>query len=438
MKFTNRHAMPLSAVSSAGSVHALRRLTRVLGFGFLLLILVLPLTPWQQSIRGPGRVIAYAPLERQQAVEAPIDGRVVHWHVQEGDEVKKGQPIAELADNDPEILSRLRRESDAARAQVDAAGISISLTEARVASLEAARDSAIANARLRVQMATDRREGAVRAVDAAKATLRTAELNLARQEKLFAKGLASKRELELAELAQETAHTEFDRAEASLRAAKSEVKALSAEQSLVGSSNKASIEATRSSLEELKGDKAKAQGELAKVEVRLSRQEQMQVVAPRAGTILRLVANQGTEMVKAGEPLVLLVPDAGSRAVELYVDGNDAPLIDPGRHVRLQFEGWPAVQFVGWPSVAVGTFGGTVDFVDSHDDGKGRFRVVVVPDGVSEWPDTRYLRQGVRANGWVLLNQVSLAFELWRQFNGFPPAVAPRQPDSSSPKGADK
>ncbi len=91
--------------------------------------------------------------------------------------------------------------------------------------------------------------------------------------------------------------------------------------------------------------------------------------------------------------------------------------------MRLQFEGWPAVQFSGWPSVAVGTFGGTVAFVDPSDDGTGDFRVVVVPDEDEEaWPDSRFLRQGTRAKGWVLLEEVSIGFELWRQVNGFPPA----------------
>ncbi|MEX1364059.1 MAG: HlyD family efflux transporter periplasmic adaptor subunit, partial [Nannocystaceae bacterium] len=169
--------------------------------------------------------------------------------------------------------------------------------------------------------------------------------------------------------------------------------------------------------------KAKAEAELLKVEVRLARQRTMTITAPRAGTVFRMEARQGGEMVKAGEPLLVLVPDTEARAVELLMDGNDAPLITPGRHVRLQFEGWPAVQFVGWPSVAVGTFGGEVAFVDATDDGMGRFRVVVVPDGEQEWPEARYLRQGVRANGWILLNRVSLGFELWRQLNGFPPVV---------------
>ena len=424
MKTPTLLRMPPSAIGELMGVVTPRWLVRLLATGMVALLAALIFSPWQQSVRGEGRVIAYAPLERQQEIEAPVDGRVMHWYVQEGDQVKAGDPIAELSDNDPEILERMRRERDASQTQVDATALSISLTEARVASLEVARDSAIANAKLRVQMAIERRTAALRAVDGATAKLETAKLNLQRQEKLHAKGLASKRVLELAQLEETTSRTDLDRAKASLKAAKSEVAALTAEQRRVASSNQASIESIRSSLEKLKADEAKAEAELAKVEVKLARQEQMQVLAPRAGTILEVVAKQGTEMVKAGEPLVVLVPEANSRAVEVFVDGNDAPLIDPGRHVRLQFEGWPAVQFVGWPSVAVGTFGGRVAFVDAHDDGHGRFRVVVVPEEGTDWPDGRYLRQGVRANGWILLDQVSLGFELWRQANGFPPAVA--------------
>lgn len=156
------------------------------------------------------------------------------------------------------------------------------------------------------------------------------------------------------------------------------------------------------------------------------------MTAPRAGVIFRVIANQGGEQVSAGDPLAVLVPDTQDRAVEIWVDGNDAALISPGRAVRLQFEGWPAVQFAGWPSVAVGTFGGRVAFVDSTDNGRGDFRLVVVPDPDEEpWPSTRFLRQGARANGWVILNRVSVGFELWRQLNGFPP-VLDTQPSTTS------
>ncbi|HAC92426.1 MAG TPA: hemolysin D, partial [Planctomycetaceae bacterium] len=99
---------------------------------------------------------------------------------------------------------------------------------------------------------------------------------------------------------------------------------------------------------------------------------------------------------------------------------------------RLQFEGWPAVQFVGWPSVAIGTFGGTVNRLFPTDDGNGNFRVLVIPDNHLShdqgWPESKFLRQGVRVNGWILLNEVPLGYEIWRRINGFPPSL----PDKDS------
>ncbi|MGD8863817.1 MAG: HlyD family efflux transporter periplasmic adaptor subunit [Myxococcales bacterium] len=428
---------PSSALPSVGRARTLARLVLVLWGGALLTVILLPLTPWQQSVVGSGRVIAYAPLDRHQVVESPMDARVMRWFVQEGDRVAEGDPIAELSDNDPQILRRLREQSTAAQAQVDAAELSTELAQSRVLSLEAARASAIENARLRVQMARDRVVAAERGLDAASAAAQTAALNLTRQRALHADGLASKRDLELAELGAQTAQAELERSQASLRAARSEVAALTAERSRIESESFGGLESARAAVEKHRSDAAKARADLGQAETRLARQDQMSVLAPRDGAVLKLLAKQNTEMVKAGDPLIELVPSTGARAVELYVDGRDAALVEAGRHVRLQFEGWPAVQFVGWPSVAVGTFGGVVDFVDAHGDGRGHFRLVVVPDPKSEpWPDARFLRQGVRANGWILLDQVSLGFEMWRQLNGFPPTVQWQEPAPGSMESA--
>jgi hypothetical protein len=155
----------------------------------------------------------------------------------------------------------------------------------------------------------------------------------------------------------------------------------------------------------------------------LARQSAQSIVAPRDGTIFRVVANgHEGEIVKSGELLCVLMPDTDDRAVEVWVSGNDMPLVHEGAHVRVQFEGWPALQFSGWPSVAIGTFGGRVAFVDQSDNGAGAFRILVVPDREA-WPAPIYLRQGVRAYAWVQLGRVRLGYELWRQFNGFPPSL---------------
>jgi hypothetical protein len=57
----------------------------------------------------------------------------------------------------------------------------------------------------------------------------------------------------------------------------------------------------------------------------------------------------------------------------------DVPLIQEGREVRLQFEGWPALVFSGWPSTSVGTFGGTVKVIDRVDSKGGEYRMLVIP-----------------------------------------------------------
>jgi hypothetical protein len=62
----------------------------------------------------------------------------------------------------------------------------------------------------------------------------------------------------------------------------------------------------------------------------------------------------------------------------------------------------------------------------------------VKPDGEFDWPSDRYLRQGVRANGWVMLKQVPLGYEIWRQLNGFPPSINPDEPAESTKSDAKK
>ncbi len=127
-------------------------------------------------------------------------------------------------------------------------------------------------------------------------------------------------------------------------------------------------------------------------------------------------------VVKSGDKLATFAPNLSDPAIEIYVSGNDIPLIMEGRKVRLQFEGWPIIQFSGWPSIAIGTFGGVVSSVDSSISENGKFRVIVKKDKNEKWPDERFLRHGAKAQAWILLNNVSLGYEFWRQLNSFPPS----------------
>jgi hypothetical protein len=175
------------------------------------------------------------------------------------------------------------------------------------------------------------------------------------------------------------------------------------------------------------------QQKITDVQIKRGNLDRLQQHAPCDGVLYRLVTAEGTQSVKKGDELFTIVPDVESLSVELTIAGNDTSFVREGQEVRLQFEGWPAVQFVGWPSVAIGTFGGRVRVIDKFSEGAGKFRILVVPDpDQPAWPDERFLRQGMRANGWVMLNQVSLGFEIWRQLNGFPPSLEENHKSSDS------
>lgn len=189
-----------------------------------------------------------------------------------------------------------------------------------------------------------------------------------------------------------------------------------------GLASQRDIEKVSVGLEQIKAEIAKIDAELNRLQVQKARQSLQTKVAPRDGTILRLFSSGNATFVKEGDMLASFIPDGVKRAAVLNVSGLDAPLITPGRKVRLQFEGWPVFQFSGWPQHSVGTFGGTVDFVEPVADQRGRFRVWITPDPTDvEWPDEHFVRLGSRVRGWVLLEEVRLGYELWRQLNNFPP-----------------
>jgi multidrug efflux pump subunit AcrA (membrane-fusion protein) len=221
------------------------------------------------------------------------------------------------------------------------------------------------------------RQQVVANLSAAETALEIAEIDRRRMEELFDQGLAARREFEQA----------------------------------------------RIRVEELRSRVAQAAAEVSRVDVKLSRQSVQIVRAPRDGTILRVNAGDAATFVSTGQVIATFVPDNVERALELYIDGRDIAITRVGAPVRIQFEGWPVIQVSGWPSKAVGTFAGRVVAIDASAQASGRFRILVEEDKDwhTPWPDQRFVRFGSKARGWVLLDTVSVGYEIWRQLNNFPP-----------------
>src|SRR5690606_7745840 len=133
------------------------------------------------------------------------------------------------------------------------------------------------------------------------------------------------------------------------------------------------------------------------------RQGLYEVRAPRDGYVVQAIRAGVGEVLKEGEAVVTSMHANPEIAVALQVRPMDVPLLTPGRKVRLQFDGWPALQVAGWPSVAVGTFGGIIRVIDQVASTGGTYRVLVVPDPDDEpWPDSPPLRVGSGVLGWAL------------------------------------
>ncbi len=415
----------LPAMQLAGSSHSARTLALILTLIFVVFSVALVFTPWQQSVSGMGGVSALTPFERTQMLSAPVEGRVLAWHASEGTKVKTGDLIVEMTDNDPQILERIGNERAAVTDRKGNGESRVSAHQDRLGRLEESRTNAVNAARSRVQMAIDRITQNEQAQTASEERLTAARLNLDRQRGLIKSGLTSQRTVELAQQEFATAEAELRRARAALSAARNEKRAIDDDLLKVQADAEAAIEGERAALNLARAEVANIRAELQRIDGRLSRQESMKIRAPRNGTVMRLLAQPNSELLKPGEPVVQFVPDTYDPIVELWLSGMDMPLVAAGDKVRLQFNGWPAIQFVGWPSVAVGTFGGVVKLLDATDTKEGKFRILIAPDPADEaWPSQNYLRQGVQAKGWVLLRTVPLGWELWRRFNGFPPIIA--------------
>ncbi len=443
-----------------------RKIAFWLGAAMVFAVAMALFTPWQQSLSGSGSVTEFDPLNRPQVVEAQVKGVIAEIGpgIAENAAVTKGQLIYRIVDQDPNYLGRIEQQLQNKQREIDLAHTRlesyqdhliqkqavVEATEQMMAALEAAGREAIAAADAYVSAGQNKLQSEREGLKAIEAEVLQTKLDFDRKQRLREQGIESDLKFQETELKYKQSEQKRLMAVQKVQEATQELEAKRRERDSkrrewdskineaagkIGS-YKAEVNKAQADIAKTSEELAKLQSDLLKSQTDVARQQQQEVRAPLNGRIHRLVAYAESTQVKPGDPLFEIVPETQNPAVQIWVTGNDAPLIRQGDLVRLQFEGWPAVQFVGWPSVAVGTFGGIVALVDPTDDGAGKFRVLITPDPSDQpWPEAPYLRQGVRANGWVLLKQVPLWFEIWRRMNGFPPVI-PKDDAKSDDKPA--
>jgi multidrug efflux pump subunit AcrA (membrane-fusion protein) len=390
---------------------------------------VVAFLPWTQNIRAKGAVTTLRQEQRPQELNTIIAGKVVKWHVKEGDFVKAGDTILQLGEVkveyfDPQLLERTKQQITAK--QMANQGYA---SKAQTAAVQI--DALIEGRKLKLSQLDNK-------IKQQYLKLQSDSMDLSAVNNEYS---VSKRQIDAAKLMLDSgviSLTDFERRKVTFQNSQakrigSESKFLQSKQEL----NNLFIE-KNSTVQEYTDKISKAEGErfsslsniasgeadVSKLENSYSnydiRNQLYYIRAPQSGQITKAKKAGLGEMLKEGEMIVEIVPTDVQHAIELFISPMDLPLISKGQKVRFIFDGFPAIVFSGWPNSSYGTFGGVVAAIETSVSTNGKFRILVTEDPKEKpWP--KQLSIGGGANGIALLKDVSIWYELWRNINGFPP-----------------
>jgi len=405
-----------------------RVLIRLMFWTSMIIFLCLFL-PWTQNVRGRGQVTTLTPDQRPQTVNTIIGGKIEKWFVREGDYVNKGDTlvfITEIKDDyfDPELIAKTE-------SQIQAKESSVSSYMSKIQALDDQIDALMQTARLKLEQAKNKLEQSNLKVivdsmnyEAAKVNYEIAVEQYKRAQKMYNDGLMSLTEFENRKLTMQRTEAQKISAKNSLLSSRNEV--LNAEVELI------SVQAEyRTNIAKAESDKFSAMSNLFDAEGMVTKLQNQYInysvrsgyyyiTAPQDGIVTNFSFSGIGEIVKESQELLTIMPSNINLAIEMYVRPIDLPLIKINHRVRIQFDGWPAIVFSGWPNTSYGTFGGRVFAIDNFISPGGYYRILVQPDPNDHpWPDA--LRVGAGTYSMLLLNDVPIWYELWRQLNGFPP-----------------
>lgn len=411
-------------------------------WGIFILLIVVLLLPWTQNIRARGRVTALRQEERPQQLNTVIAGTVKKWYVKEGDIVNRGDTLLQLGEVkvdyfDTGLLYRTNQ-------QIVAKEMSLEGYKSKAA---AASDQVYAlneGKKLRLQVLENRISQQLLKVNSDEADLEAAkneltaysrQINAARQ--MLDSGAISLVEFEKRKINYQNAIAKNNSASNKLMQSRQELANLRIEQ-------QASVQDFNDKIAKAEADKFSSLSTAAGTEAEISklrnlyssydvRNKLYYILAPQAGQITKAKKAGLGEFVEEGEMIVEIVPNRIQYAVELFVRPMDLPLVNKGQKVRFVFDGFPAIVFSGWPGNSYGTFGGRVLAVEKSVSENGKFRVLIVEDPADrKWP--YQLSMGTGAEGIMLLKDVKIYYELWRNINGFPPQFYKPEDTNSSAK----
>jgi membrane fusion protein, adhesin transport system len=391
--------------------------------------IVLLFLPWTQNIRTNGSVTTLKPDQRPQTINSIIPGRIERWYVKEGDFVKKGDTIAFLSEVkdkffDTSLISRTQNQMDLKNSTVDSYKNKVLALNSQKRAIEELRGLKIQQGNNKLLQAKLKAENDSNNYQAAQANYAAAKSQFNRMDSLYQEGLKSLTDLENRRVKEQKAYAYRVESLNKWLTSQNEIINTRVELSNIRMKFDSDIAKINSEIFSTLSTQFDSEGTVTKMMNDLSnfskRNSLYYILAPQNGYISSLIYTGIGETIKEGDPIVHIMPTQYQLSVELFVEPIDLPLLQIGQEVRIQFDGWPAVVFAGWPNTSYGTYGGTIYAMDMFIGQNGKYRILVKPDeSEHEWPDA--LMYGGGTNNMILLNDVPIWYELWRNVNGFPP-----------------
>lgn len=413
--------------------------------GSLVTFILIMFLPWTQNIRSTGYVTTLLPEQRPQTIQTVIDGRIERWYVKEGDFVERGDTIAFVSETKDDYLNPefVARTADQVQSKGESVGFYKDKAGALAEQIEVLRegkDLKIEQGQNKIQQLRYKITADSMDLEAERTQLEIALAQFARQKTLYDEGLKSLTDLESRQLKLRETEAKMTSLENKLATTRNElmnamvnIRSIAAEYDDKIAKSQSERYSTLSSAFDSEAQVSKLKNDLGTYEARTGL---YYITAPQNGYVTKALQVGIGENIKAGTGLVSIMPENYELAVEMYVKPLDLPLINKYQPVQIQFDGWPAIVFSGWPNVSYGTYNGKVFAVDNFISDNGLYRILVRADNDAyPWPDA--LRVGAGSNTITLLKDVPIWYELWRQFNGFPPDYyKPDFKDQNKDKGS--
>jgi len=291
---------------------------RVLAVGAVSM-LALAVWPWQETVRAAGVI---RPAGENTIVQSQLDGVLTRVWVKDNQQVKQGEPLAEL---DRRSLDNERRKLEGELTQSLA-----QQRDSRASSLDVQQQ---AQATRRLNNA--QRNSAQRDLDSAASTVRYRETELKRYRSLLSSGAVAETVIEEKQAQAVLARNEFAKARQAMR-----------EQEARGAAELAR-------LGQGSNQTAREERELTKqVDQIRSRLEEVKrallnsvIRAPKAGTVIVSNLRHPQQVIRSGEVLAQIAPSQGDLQVKLTVPSSDVGNIKASQPAYLRIAGCPYPEF---------------------------------------------------------------------------------------------